>query len=363
MNNDLITTAGLTTGHLHHRDFLNALITEGAKGRLRFTDNEGYEIFVPIDDAPDVVEDADAISLTTYDEAEQPLQVLAIVKTSDGLEPVEPTMLLSMIDDPARKLAVYTFFDPIPHADFERLANELSSAGFDLVSDCPIPGAGCQVDHVTPDAYGDPRGYLLEDIATAFAPTLWNDAVLHGEVSETILNSPVEIARGNSAKQLRGWKTTESSFGQLLERLTRHEVSGSKDGPAILQGSLKGGQRTKKAVDALYIVELDLDRGDDIDRVKARLRELGLFALIYSTYNHRTSETSVSHAAVVTVRPMSYTVFVRRAEKRMLGLRDKLREAPFLKEHGLGGESLEPKQLFQDELNLSPRTGAAGVTA
>ena len=39
----------------------------------------------------------------------------------------------------------------------------------------------------------------------------------------------------------------------------------------------------------------------------------------------------------VTIIPMTYETFVRRAEKRMLGLREKLKEAPFLKEHGLDG--------------------------
>ncbi|MDF0663969.1 MULTISPECIES: hypothetical protein [unclassified Rhizobium] len=41
----------------------------------------------------------------------------------------------------------------------------------------------------------------------------------------------------------------------------------------------------------------------------------------------------------VTIIPMTYNTFIRRAEKRMLGLRDKLKEAPFLKEHGIDGDA------------------------
>lgn len=41
----------------------------------------------------------------------------------------------------------------------------------------------------------------------------------------------------------------------------------------------------------------------------------------------------------VTIIPMTYNTFVRRAEKRMLGLREKLTEAPFLKERGLDGNA------------------------
>ena len=40
----------------------------------------------------------------------------------------------------------------------------------------------------------------------------------------------------------------------------------------------------------------------------------------------------------VLIRAMTYSTFVKRAEKRMLGLRDKLRDAPFLKEHGIDPE-------------------------
>lgn len=41
----------------------------------------------------------------------------------------------------------------------------------------------------------------------------------------------------------------------------------------------------------------------------------------------------------VTIIPMTYDTFVRRAEKRMLGLRDKLKDVPFLKERGLDGDA------------------------
>jgi len=41
----------------------------------------------------------------------------------------------------------------------------------------------------------------------------------------------------------------------------------------------------------------------------------------------------------VTIIPMTYDTFVRRAEKRMLGLRDKLKDVPFLKERGLDSEA------------------------
>ena len=49
----------------------------------------------------------------------------------------------------------------------------------------------------------------------------------------------------------------------------------------------------------------------------------------------------------VVIQPMAYETFIRRASARMMGLRDKLRDAPFLKEHGVDGvafsEPAEPE--------------------
>ncbi len=57
----------------------------------------------------------------------------------------------------------------------------------------------------------------------------------------------------------------------------------------------------------------------------------------------------------VRIIPMTYNVFIRRAEKRMLGLRDKLRDAPFLKALGLDTEAyLEPTKGTQTILDLVP---------
>jgi hypothetical protein len=55
----------------------------------------------------------------------------------------------------------------------------------------------------------------------------------------------------------------------------------------------------------------------------------------------------------VTIRAMTYSTFVKRAEKRLLGLRDKLRDAPFLKEQGIDPETyMQPQQPRQGHLEL-----------
>jgi len=56
----------------------------------------------------------------------------------------------------------------------------------------------------------------------------------------------------------------------------------------------------------------------------------------------------------VTIISMTYDTFVRRAEKRMLGLREKLKEVPFLKKHGLDAETfVQPPQPVAADL-LAP---------
>ena len=56
----------------------------------------------------------------------------------------------------------------------------------------------------------------------------------------------------------------------------------------------------------------------------------------------------------VTIRAMTYSTFIKRAEKRMLGLRDKLRDAPFLKEQGIDPEVyMQPQQPRQGGLDLN----------
>ncbi len=60
----------------------------------------------------------------------------------------------------------------------------------------------------------------------------------------------------------------------------------------------------------------------------------------------------------VTVRAMPYETFIRRAERRMLGLRKKLRSAPFMQGQDL--EGAEPHLPFQAGINFSVQQHSAG---
>lgn len=56
----------------------------------------------------------------------------------------------------------------------------------------------------------------------------------------------------------------------------------------------------------------------------------------------------------VIIRPMTYNVFIKRAGARMLGLREKLKDAAFLKEQGVDGEAfITPPRARQASLDLA----------
>jgi Histidine kinase-, DNA gyrase B-, and HSP90-like ATPase len=67
-------------------------------------------------------------------------------------------------------------------------------------------------------------------------------------------------------------------------------------------------------------------------------------------------ETTHSNGRV-TIRAMAYEVFIRRAEQRMLGLRNKLRDAPFLQGHDLGGDQIARRTPHQPEMDLLSARG------
>ncbi len=108
--------------------------------------------------------------------------------------------------------------------------------------------------------------------------------------------------------------------------------------PGVTVGSDQKGQAWR------YVKEL-IERGLITDATTTTCYVLGS-KIHAAERGHRTEWDGR-----VTIIPMTYDTFVRRAEKRMLGLRDKLKEAPFLKERGLDGDAfLKPPQPNTEDL-------------
>lgn len=98
-----------------------------------------------------------------------------------------------------------------------------------------------------------------------------------------------------------------------------------------------------------YVKEL-MEKG-----LLAETSEVTCFVLGSKVDLAESGQTTHANGRVV-VCPMAYDVFIRRAERRMLGLRDKLRDAPFLQGHDLDGHPI----IFQTELDIDDALSGHG---
>jgi hypothetical protein len=125
-----------------------------------------------------------------------------------------------------------------------------------------------------------------------------------------------------------------------------HDLGGEVDGVARLviaeikkPGVVIGGE--EKNQPWRYVEEL-LERGLLTDAATVTCFVLGSRIKSSEVYS------DTKRDGRVTIIPMTYETFIRRAEKRMLGLRDKLRNAPFLRAHGVDADEFlkvdQPRQ-------------------
>jgi len=123
--------------------------------------------------------------------------------------------------------------------------------------------------------------------------------------SETRQNSQIldlQVTVGASLKGVKTppgtWRNMTRTVRDLVVMLGEHE-QGGKDGKCILQGEVIAGERKAQAMRANYLLMLDLDTGDDMEAVVARIRELGLFAIVWTTWSHLKPSTDVRKDAVL----------------------------------------------------------------
>lgn len=218
-----------------------------------------------------------------------------------GEMPLQPTLQLHR---GATTVGVWLFEEPVTDSAGEERAIKLAQAlnGPDALLDdpWPVPGVGGWVSTEV-GAY-----YTLDQIEAGFAPLIesdsWtlNDATVYGELDDDLLARDITIAMSQHGMQTRPghWKNMPMKFGQLVHSLTYHRV-GEKDGQCILQGEVIDGERKAAAMKQTHIVMLDLDTGEHIEGIRNRIRELGLFAIIWTTFNHLKPLTEVRKDAVL----------------------------------------------------------------
>ena len=142
---------------------------------------------------------------------------------------------------------------------------------------------------------------MSEAARTLDEPDLFNDALVYGDVSEAILSRGVSMAFSKAgAKTAPGrWRNVVCTVRDVLNhRLTVHPEAKDKDGECMLSGSIVGYERRTAAVDVLYWMALDLDTGEDMDRVRERIQSLGLFAVLHTSWSNGKDTTDVKKEAV-----------------------------------------------------------------
>jgi len=123
------------------------------------------------------------------------------------------------------------------------------------------------------------------------------DAVHYGDLDKDMMEELVTVAWG-SDRQDRNWLTKEMQVGDLLKLLSKIQV-GKKDGTCITQGSLAGSSRNSKSVTENNILMLDLDTGVDMDTLHARVEELNLFCMMWTTHSHGVATTDINRDVLV----------------------------------------------------------------
>lgn len=81
--------------------------------------------------------------------------------------------------------------------------------------------------------------------------------------------------------------------------LTVHPEGRTKDGASIVPSENIDGARKDSAVKTMHAIGIDIDSGTSIDHVLAKLQDAGLFASVYTTFNHNKTEFELKHDDVM----------------------------------------------------------------
>ncbi len=140
------------------------------------------------------------------------------------------------------------------------------------------------------------------------AVTAWNDADVVGDLNSpevtALLEKDFRALVGFSSKQRRGsWRLWSAPLRQFIDiKLSRHEARVDKDGDAMVFAHARttgksfkypdSGMtlplcgRSRGDIEAVTFAGYDIDDGDDLETAVERLRQLGYFAILYTTHSH-----------------------------------------------------------------------------
>ncbi len=138
---------------------------------------------------------------------------------------------------------------------------------------------------------GNDASLNVIEVAQNTEPFQLNNAMVLGEIPQNVLDISLTLGCGRNEHDKR-WPARVMSWAQLIGMLSKHKI-GPKEGTAFLQGSAIENLRKANAIDALYIMGLDVDAGIHFDWAVNRVKELGLSAVLYTTASHMKTKSFI----------------------------------------------------------------------
>ncbi|MEM7188485.1 MAG: hypothetical protein AAF439_02635 [Pseudomonadota bacterium] len=140
----------------------------------------------------------------------------------------------------------------------------------------------------------------------------WHDAVIVGDINsrdaQAVLAAPTTVLCGLSSKHRSGrWRRWEATVGGLIElKLSRHTTAFKKDGGGIAfvdaevlvpaeksESGFALCSRQRDSITSIQFAGFDIDDRGDLEQIKARLAELGYFAILYTTFTRGKTLTTI----------------------------------------------------------------------
>jgi len=99
------------------------------------------------------------------------------------------------------------------------------------------------------------------------------------------------------------WKENTFTWGQLLTAewspFSNHPQAKGKQGASVVLGQTIGGNRNAESVKNLSAIVIDIDSGPTYESVREALIAKGMFASMYTSFNHKKTRVELKHDEVV----------------------------------------------------------------
>ena len=119
----------------------------------------------------------------------------------------------------------------------------------------------------------------------------------------TIMRSPeqnagleLEVSHADFIRST-DWGLAVGSWQDLVSVLMEHHERAAKDGRCFVPGRLLGSQRKETDVVSLGLAMLDVDNGEDIERICAKVEAAGYEALVHTTHSHGRTHSTIKLSA------------------------------------------------------------------